>query len=69
MASLLELGVFAAHLRGVQSRSPVATYLTLSEEEEGVEPGMQDEEEVVMGHPVALQGPGSPRVEYGDPAR
>ena len=52
MASLLELGVFAAYLRGVQSTSPVTTGLTLSKEEGDGEPGMQDEEEEVPENPV-----------------
>ena len=59
LASLLELGVFAAYLRGVLPALPVTTSLTLSEEEEGREPGMQDKEEEVPGHPVARQGLGS----------
>ena len=66
MASLLEMGVFAAYLRGVQSASPVTTGLTLSEEGGDREPGMQDEEEEVPGHLVTWLGLGSPSAVWGN---
>jgi hypothetical protein len=53
LVSLLDLARLSGDLKGYQRGSPVSTGLTLSEEEEDLEPDMMDEDEEVQECPAS----------------
>ena len=67
LVSLLDLDRFSNDLRGYQRGSPVSTGLTLSEEEEGLEPDVLDEDGEVPECPTTGSSCESPGVEGGGP--
>jgi hypothetical protein len=53
LVSLLDLARLSIDLKGFQYGSPVSTGLTLSEDEEDLEPDMMDEDEKVQECPAS----------------